>query len=215
MSVFVINLASRRDRLEKFMKNEIPRLEIFNAIQNKVHPKYGCTQSHKSIIEISKLRKDEYCFIFEDDAVLDVQFCKMENAVKKLNETTNWEILLFSASQFFDNGKYIKLNSDYEFIMNDGEFNGAYSMAIHSRAYDKLIKGMHESKVSDDVDIDIYSILCKDHIYLTLPYMCYVLPNDQSDIRKVDTSDDLENIKLGETRLLLKNSFLSREFNME
>ena len=226
-STFVINLESRPDRLAKFVNgiSDISGLEVFKAIRNADHPNYGCTQSHKAILQLAKERGNEFCIIFEDDATLRVPFDRLLAAVRELEVTPSkvdpskvdpskvdpskvgWEILLFSASEAFDTDDYITLKYGTELVGVEHEFCGTYAMAVSCRAYDKLIN--YEVKLTDNVDIDVYSVACAGRIWLTLPFMCYVLEGDQSDIRQVDTTDDLEHIKLGETRLVLKNSFMS------
>ena len=214
-STFVINLESRPDRLAKFVNgisdiSDISGLEVFKAIRNADHPNYGCTQSHKAILQLAKERGNEFCIIFEDDATLRVPFDRLLAAVRELEvdpSKVGWEILLFSASEAFDTDDYITLKDGTELVGVEHEFCGTYAMAVSCRAYDKLIN--YEVKLTDNVDIDVYSVACAGRIWLTLPFMCYVLEGDQSDIRQVDTTDDLEHIKLGETRLVLKNSFMS------
>ena len=211
-STFVINLESRPDRLAKFVNgiSDISGLEVFKAIRNADHPNYGCTQSHKAILQLAKERGNEFCIIFEDDATLRVPFDRLLAAVRELEvdpSKVGWEILLFSASEAFDTDDYITLKYGTELVGVEHEFCGTYAMAVSCRAYDKLIN--YEVKLTDNVDIDVYSVACAGRIWLTLPFMCYVLEGDQSDIRQVDTTDDLEHIKLGETRLVLKNSFMS------
>ena len=211
-STFVINLESRPDRLAKFVNgiSDISGLEVFKAIRNADHPNYGCTQSHKAILQLAKERGNEFCIIFEDDATLRVPFDRLLAAVRELEvdpSKVGWEILLFSASEAFDKDDYITLKYGTELVGVEHEFCGTYAMAVSCRAYDKLIN--YEVKLTDNVDIDVYSVACAGRIWLTLPFMCYVLEGDQSDIRQVDTTDDLEHIKLGETRLVLKNSFMS------
>ena len=207
-STFVINLKSRPDRLANFFMNSIPFLEVVEAIQDTSHPNYGCTQSHKKALELSRFRGDSHCFIFEDDATLNVPFNTIYDCVRDLEKQRDWEIILFSCSQGFASTEHTILGSGIELLRIDGIFNGTFAMAISCRAYDKLINRLNIARSTDDVDINIYSKECAGNIYLVLPFMCYVL-SDQSDIRKYDTSGDLEQIKLCESRLFINTSFMS------
>lgn len=209
-SAIVINLEARKDRLKKFLCNNIPGVEVFKAIKDADHPNYGCLQSHRAVLELSRSRGDEYMFIFEDDAVLHVSFEKIHEVVTDLQSLRgDWDIVLFSASQAMNSCDYVILPSHTELIKIRDTFCGTYAMAIACRAYDKIIACMDNliatKNTRADVDIDVYSSVCADHIYLTLPFMSYVL-SDQSDIRLYDTTDDLERIKLCQSRLLIETS---------
>lgn len=209
-SKFVINLKSRQDRLFKFLNqtNSVPNIEIFEAIKNTDYPNLGCAQSHKEIIEISKSRGDDYCFIFEDDATLKCCFSELEMTVCEMSQNRpNWEIFLLSASHAIDSDDYITLNYGREMI-NLREFCGTFAMVVSNRAYEKIIQSIENMSQMHHVDINIYSVSCKSNIYLLIPFMCHVLENDQSNIRKCDTTDDLERLKMEESRLILKTSFI-------
>ena len=167
-------------------------------------------KSHQAILEIARARDNKYVFIFEDDAVLRYSFGYLKQVVE---EMTDWEIILFSVShtdeyELHDN--FVVTKSGVELLKLHPPFGGTYAMAVSSKAYDKLIDCMESClNVNVNVDIDVYSVVCKN-IYLTLPFMSYVL-SDQSDIRKYDTTGDLEQIKLCESRLLVKTSYMSNE----
>ena len=159
-----------------------------------------------AVLELSRAKGDQYCFIFEDDATLSVPFAVLQQCINELDTAQpDWEISLFSVSQCYNSSDYTILGSGTELIHIVDIFNGTYAMAVSYKAYDKLINSMNGATLYDDVDIDIYSIQCKDHIYLALPFMCLVL-SDQSDIRKYDTTGDLEQIKLCQARLLMNTS---------
>ncbi len=209
-STLVINLKHRADRLSKFLQNNISPLEIFPAVMDTLHPNYGCLQSHKAVLELARNRKDQYVFIFEDDAVLNLSFAVLQRTASELEKAQgDWEILLFSVSQGFDTEEYITLPSNTE-LVGLSSFGGTFSMVVSCRAYDKIIN--YISSITNrctDVDLHVYSLLCQGHIYLTLPFMCYVLPDSHSDIRKYDTTKDLEQVKLCQARLLLKTSCMA------
>jgi GR25 family glycosyltransferase involved in LPS biosynthesis len=210
-STFVINLASRPDRLSKFINNQPnPGLEVYTAVEDKIHPNYGCLMSHYNILRLSKVRGDAYTLIFEDDAVLNKTISQMRQSICDIEvQCPNWEILLFSVSQGSCTQECLMLSQGVEVIKLKDEFNGTYAMVVSSRAYDKLISKMSKAYEYKqwNVDIDVYSKVCSC-IYLTVPFMCYVIV-DQSSIRTYDTTGDLDQIKLCESRLLLQTSFMN------
>ena len=66
-----------------------------------------------------------------------------------------------------------------------------------------MIESRKDERIN--IDLDIYSKLCKrGNIYLTLPFLSEVL-SDQSNLREYDTSDDLSNVLWCEQVLLINN----------
>lgn len=205
---FVINLDRRTDRFASFSRNQ-GEVERISAVENKEFPNVGCLLSHKKILEIATERGLSEVFIFEDDATFNVPLEEMKKCTQALSEKEpDWEVLLFSSSggtQFTYEHQGL-LTGQVHYFKVKGLFTGTFALAVKNTAFSKLLDRLNSFSSSDGVDTDVYANVCEEKIFITTPFLCYVLNKDVSDIRGA-VVDDLEKVKWAESVLKVKTEF--------
>jgi GR25 family glycosyltransferase involved in LPS biosynthesis len=209
---YVINLDRRTDRMEQFKANNGEKCaQRISAVENRKAPANGCLNSHLKILKLAKEQGLDHVYIFEDDTVLrQGKTDSLKEAVECLEaKQPGWEILLFSISYgahmlYTDMGTLI---DSLSYMRVNSFFNGTYCMVVSHRCFDQLIELIESRKDEDiDVDIEIYSSLCDNYnVFLTLPFLAEVVPNGTSDLRKYDTTDELEKVLWCEKVLMINN----------
>lgn len=209
-STYLINLARRADRLEKFHSHHSSRIlyQRVEAVDDKNAPRRGCRLSHLKCLKLAKASQVDYVIILEDDTVLRTDEKEIVSAIEAVKH--EWEMLLLSVS----NGAHLLYtnlggvgNGRTLFAVNH-YFMGTYAMVVHKKAFDRLIEAIETSTEDPDMDIDlgVYNKVCEGKIFLTVPFMADVLKNDQSDIRAGhDTRDDHANVLWMETVLKINH----------
>ena len=171
---FVINLASEKNRLNRFRK-ETKGLTVsrFNAITHN-SGMVGCGHSHKEIIRIGLNTNCNSILIFEDDA----EFINYDPLIleKAINSLKNWDV--FRISYTFRGSMEGKERVDLKKIgdctftnkdARDGTFFPNFScVAYHKRSFTRIL---NEFDPDTHPIIDRYIPANYYNIYLN-PYMC-------------------------------------------
>lgn len=152
--IFVLSLARRKDRLDKFFNNLpqpwiYPEIEVFNAIDGREEKvpewwkvgagAWGCYRSHHEIIRYCINNKINSVLIFEDDAIFDTNF----NDASKLffdNLPDDWEMAYLG-------GQHLTKPSDT--IIKDTigigtNINRTHAYAINNTGFSKLDKHLSD-----------------------------------------------------------------------
>ncbi len=204
VDAFVINIDSRIDRMNEF-NNMIDKLQPvflknltrFSAIVNKDNPRKGCRDSHKEILKIAKERKLDKVLIFEDDAILRKNINERWNII--MDEIPNdWEILVLGCH--FGNYLNWHMTNDYWCYISK-YFCGTHAIIINSIAYDKIITYIENLRGIHDIDIDVYSRICKKHIYLSVPFISEISGSKSSICD--NGSDDNEHLLWCEKAMMI------------
>jgi GR25 family glycosyltransferase involved in LPS biosynthesis len=132
LNKLVINLPSRRDRLENVQSqlNGIEYTIIDGVIDSK--PLLGIAQAHLNCIKHAKANNWSEVLIMEDDVVLRPNFEDHLNHCL-YNLPTDWEVLLGGV---YNKKSLIKHNDFWDKI---GEFRGLHFYIVNQSAYDKIL----------------------------------------------------------------------------
>jgi glycosyl transferase family 25 len=114
IDIYVINLASRPDRLAH-VKKSFEQLDFVNLIKfeayNKIPGYVGCSKSHQALIRWAQFKNLNWIFIINDDCELLPTISNLEylNILSTLiNSHTKWEI--FNGNLTFVNNVDLNLN---------------------------------------------------------------------------------------------------------
>jgi hypothetical protein len=171
MEAYVINLDSRSDRLEKFMKNNFPfHVKRFPAIKASCGED-GCTQSH---LEVLRNQKTYPFAVFEDDCQMLVGWEEVEKALRQL--PSNWDALWLGGSLRIKPEKYSE---------NLLRFKRAY--CLHAVIYNspEMVKYILENhNTPTGINLDVFyakKLQARFNCFMTYPLMA-TQTFDYSDI---------------------------------
>lgn len=194
--IFVINLDSRKDRLES-VKKELGNLqwERFSAIKPSKVPdwfltgkddtyrrgSYGCLLSHYNIIKIAKSRNYKRVLIFEDDIGFKNSLDILYKAVEQLNsKNLNWGLLYLAGNH---REKCVKIDKNVVKLVKS---YSTCSYIIDSSIYDMILDELPLWPAEVDV---YYSDIVQKRVncYCTKPHITYQKSN-RSDILNREVS---------------------------
>lgn len=150
---FCINLSSRIDRWRK-IKQEFSKANIlvsrFPAVEIDMYPFFGCTQSHRLIIQKAHESWFNMVGVFEDD----IFFYKPGSFLNKveeiiLNLPNDWRILYFWGLL----GRDAKLRKINQFSYQVNNLMCTYGMIYHSRSYNEILDNLPIKKTEDKITI--------------------------------------------------------------
>lgn len=181
---YVINLDERTDRLELFMKNNIPiDIHRFPAIK-KEKGEDGCTLSHLTVLKLISELNIFPCVVFEDDCVLVNSWKIVEKAIEQLNAKDDvWDALWLGANL---------RTSLFKVTKNTYRLKNAY--ALHAVVYNSksmvdFILNNHNTQSGKNLDIFYRNqVLNRFNCFITYPIVATQI-SDFSDIAKVDTNN--------------------------
>lgn len=155
--VFVVNLARRKDRLDRFYK-DLPldwpfvRPERYAAIDGKECPgpswwkqgggAWGCYRSHVNLIERCLNENVESVLLLEDDALCIPDFTEKVTAF--LNQVPNdWGMIYLGGQHLsYDRHPPVRLKND---VYQPYNINRTHAFAIHRRMLGKVYKHLTET----------------------------------------------------------------------
>lgn len=193
-----INIDRRTDRKLKMQKRllsinaDIERLSASTELEPpkgyiRSKAQYNCMVSHINAVKYAKEKGWDCFLLLEDDVIFADDFNeRLEFLLATMPK--EWHIFY--------------LGCNYPVIQKEGIHNrlkrgfGAWSMLIHSRAYDSIIKLWEKGNDTCD-DLLSFEYYPKNPCYVALPTLCYV-ENDYSDI-------DLKKRVVNFTRLNFQN----------
>jgi len=156
--IYCINLERRPDRWEK-AKAKFDKLNIQverfvasdgkdfedlpsekpNCFTNKFE--YGCSMSHKRVVEDAKKNGYKRVLILEDDILIHKNFL---NLFQKISKAPNWDMLFFGCN-FIDPIRKSQLMNKEGFVTAEIE-TGSYAYAIDQKFYDEYLNKINEFK---------------------------------------------------------------------
>ena len=132
LNKLVINLPSRRDRLEN-VQTQLKGVDytiIDGVVAHK--PLLGIARAHLNCIEYAKVNNWQEVLIIEDDLILRPNFETYLNHAL-YNMPNDWEILL---GGLYNKKGLIKYNDWWDRV---GEFRGLHFYIVNQSAYDKIL----------------------------------------------------------------------------
>lgn len=192
LNTYCINLPERKNRWEN-IKNEMKKnnwlIKKFIAIKDSDFPFFGCTLSHRKIIERAYQKKMEYVCVIEDDAVFLEKnaFTWINKALKEI--PSDWHIF------------YLWWKLGREGILTKTKKNwfrvqwlwDTHAILYHSRSYKNLLKYLPKKRTKSIQSTQIWNYQFLDHFlwqYYQKKYPCYIKKiiayqkNIYSDIQK-------------------------------
>jgi hypothetical protein len=196
--IFLINLDSRPDRLEKVMI-QLRELGVEELIErfSAISPpngdgRLGCLLSHIEIIKISKSLNLKNVLVLEDD----VFFINVDTIIESVNQLKNRNWALF----YIGYNSHVPLHKVDKNLLKIEKCYSAHAIAYNSIIFDHVINEFENSKIK------IIDVWLSQNIQTSYDCVgCYPIAAIQSpgysDIEKVETNYDfimtrfLENTK--------------------
>lgn len=188
-----INLGRREDRrFELEYAFALQRLEVerFAAVDarwvRRVHghigkPQYGCALSHRQVIRQARQRGAPAVLVFEDDAALHPEFCRIAEAHLP---PPDWGVLFYGCTHVEDPvvvaPGWVKVTSAYSM----------HAYAIREQWYDRVLAAMRKPDPDGQMqgcDVALTRLSGEIPMYACYPNLSWQAPG-YSDLRKVDRS---------------------------
>lgn len=189
MDLYCIHLPEQRERLENLtqcLKNKLHpsidvKINIVEAVCDKVNPSVGCARSHQKIIRWASGKRLDEIIVVEDDVQMNDNFYKIYiNAYNDLPD--NWDILVGGVS--WVNSRDTKRISPN--LVQLGDFSATHFMVYRKSSYKRILKW------NGGCNIDRYiGRLAKSgvlNVYCATPFIATQF-NGYSTIRKCYTND--------------------------
>lgn len=191
--VYVINLQNREDRRKqwlgnlKYMPSFKDRFEFFNAIDGSIvniktslrQGELGCSMSHVAIWKDAMIKGYKYILVFEDDAVVNVDFeQRIEESLNSCEMNFDW-LYLFNSWDFRPVEHY---NDNLNKVIAS---LGTVAYILNVSAVYRLLPYVEEFRFPVDVVMGHMSFLSK--VYR--PKQIFVVHNDNSPSNVRDSSN--------------------------
>lgn len=197
LNIFCINLKSRPDRWklinQEFRKARI-KIKRINAYESKIFPWYGCTCSHKIIIQRAIRDNLDNIVVFEDDIeIYNPKEIKKQISLLLRNAPKDWHIIYLWWLAWRD--LRVKKTTTEKLYKVEG-LSCTYGLIYNKKSYPFLLaeltrvswKNYKNTFIKKYKAIDDY--LAKDYqkkhpCYVTWPFLVGERDNNYSNIEKV------------------------------
>ena len=195
--VYVINLDSRQDKMEHFIK-EASKINLqyqrFSAITpfilRNTHidkcTRIACMESHRSIWRDCQNRNVKSVLIFEDDVIIDKNFNELfESYYKAIPNDWNIMNLCFNKTGYLFSRNLMELSTINEFWYAYKKLSGMICYGLKNEIFQDIISMLNDNERKEHFDL----LLSQLKFYEKPNVKSYAINNDLMIFKTIGDSD--------------------------